>query len=372
MGYHVEIVNTKKGMQDFIMLPHRIYSKDPNWIAPVDSEILRVLNEKKNPYFESASLDKFVCYRNNEPVARAVIVINSEYWKRWNQKTAFFGFYEAIYDQEATTQLFSFLETYCLQKGAEYLEGPFNPNHYSEIGILSENFDMPQFFETYNPKWYKQRLLNIGFTVKKSVFTRINPEFKTSVAKMNNRIHVNGRAAEFHIRYFNLLRFRRDIETMRNINNDAFSDNPYFLPLSSREYRFASKFMFLITSPKLITFIEYNNKPVGVMQAVYNVNPAFKKVNSNFSLFGLIRFLVWRNKTKEVIIYSAGIKKEYRKTIAAHLIYQSICNLSKKFNVVATTWMSDDNPLANRSVEKLGMKPYKWFVILSKKLANEQ
>ena len=72
-----------------------------------------------------------MCYFKEEPVSRAVIVINPEHWKRWHQKTAFFGFYEAIYDQQATNHLFSAMETYCRQKDAEYLEGPFNPNHYS-------------------------------------------------------------------------------------------------------------------------------------------------------------------------------------------------------------------------------------------------
>jgi len=371
MACHVEIVKGKKGLKDFFRVPYVVYRDDPNWIAPLQSEVERVLDTNKNPYFRNSILCRFVCYRNEKPVSRAVAVINFDYWKRWGKKTAFFGFYESIYDQEATTVLFVAIEKYCRDNGAEYLEGPFNPNHYSELGLLVRNFEGPRFFEPYNPSWYLRRLQNAGFSVSKTVYTRLNSDFRSWVNSHHLQVHLNGQIKGYKVRHFSLFRYRKDIEAIREINNDSFSENPWFLPLSAEEYNFSSRLMFLVTSPKLIRLIEYNNEPVAVLQTVYNVNPVLRNVKGFFGLLTFVKFLFQRHKMKEIIIYAAGVKKKYRNSPAVFLLHNEVCRLSEKFSIVATTWMTDDNRALFRSMEKLGMQPYKWFVLLKKSLVKE-
>ena len=63
-------------MLDFLRLPYQIYKDDPHWVAPLSSEVRRVLDPRRNPYFEEASLELFVCYEGTVPVARAAVVIN--------------------------------------------------------------------------------------------------------------------------------------------------------------------------------------------------------------------------------------------------------------------------------------------------------
>ena len=101
-----EIVN-RKGMNDFLSLPMEIYKNDPNWICPQRSETLRVLDPVKNPYLKQALLKVYVCYYCNKPVSRAVMVVNHLYWQRWNKKSAFFGFFESLYDPGAVKCLFN-------------------------------------------------------------------------------------------------------------------------------------------------------------------------------------------------------------------------------------------------------------------------
>lgn len=356
-------------MTDFLKLPFQIYANDKNWVAPLTSEIKRILNKKLNPYFSDADLALFICYQNSEPVARAIAVVNRKYWERWNRKSAFFGFFESINNQLATNCLFARIEQYCTEHGAEMLEGPFNPNHYSELGLLTENFDSPPvFLETYNPSCYPDLLLNSGFSPAKKIHTRINYDSANYVT--NNCKVIQLKDNDFRVRHFKLWRFRSELEKIRVVNNDAFYENPYFLPLSTEEYSFSAKLMFLITSPKLITIIEYRNEPVGVVQCVLNINKILKPLNGKPGLTGFLKFIIGRLSIKEVVIYTVAIKKEFQKSPAASIIYNSLCQVAEKYQVMATTWMSDDNIRAIKSAEKLGIKPYKWFTLYNKKIVS--
>ena len=46
----IEQVTTKKGLNQFIDMPARIYRDDPAWVAPLKFERMGVLDKNKNPY----------------------------------------------------------------------------------------------------------------------------------------------------------------------------------------------------------------------------------------------------------------------------------------------------------------------------------
>ena len=151
MSYQIVSIKNRNNWVDFFGLPKQIYRHDPKWVAPLESNTKALLNPKKNPYFKQAELAIFLCYLGKELVSRAILVINYDHWYKWKKKTAFFGFFESYNDQQAVQALMEHMQAYAKSKGAQFLEGPFNPNHYNELGLLIKNFEAPPlFFETYN------------------------------------------------------------------------------------------------------------------------------------------------------------------------------------------------------------------------------
>jgi hypothetical protein len=69
MSYTVAAVSDPRRLRDFLMLPFDIYRRDPNWVAPVVSEVRRTLDPKRNPYFADALLRLFLCYKDKTPSA---------------------------------------------------------------------------------------------------------------------------------------------------------------------------------------------------------------------------------------------------------------------------------------------------------------
>ncbi len=177
MTYTVASADNPKKLKAFLILPHLIYANDSNWVAPLTSEVCRTLDTRINPYFSRASLRLFVCFRSGTPAARLAVIISRHHEERFGQKTAFFGYLEALNDPEALGRIFSAAEDYCRAEGATTLEGPFNPNHYSELGLQVDRFGTPPaFFQPYNPPYYAELLERSGFRITRRFQTMKNED----------------------------------------------------------------------------------------------------------------------------------------------------------------------------------------------------
>jgi hypothetical protein len=370
MRYQVKTVRTPGEWADFLDLPYSLYKDDPSWVAPLRAEVAKVLDAGRNPYFQGAVLEKFICYRDGQPVSRSIAVIQPRHWEKFGEKAAFFGFFESENDPEAVCQLFTAIEAYSASRGAHTLKGPFNPNHYSELGLLVENFAPPAFFEPYNPVWYAALLRTAGFRTVTRLHTRIIRDTTTLElkAKRLEEILQRARKAGYAIRPFRWLHMPSELERIREVYNDAFDGNWHFLPLSKEEYRYSASAMFLITNPSLIQFIEYKGKPVGVLHFVLNVNPALKALRGRLRPGNLFYFLQKRFSADEVVLYAVGIKKGFQRTAAIHCFVWAFCRIAQRFKTAYCTWMTEGNKSAIQSAESVGFEPYKWFDIFEKQV----
>ena len=246
------------------------------------------------------------------------------------------------------------------------IEGPFNPNHYSELGILaSSNGSFPTFFQTYNAPYYNDLLTYIGFVVSKKVHTRLNRDIKRYLSdhKCNpEKIAGNG----YRVRSFQEKEFDSELERLRDIFNDAFSENWKFLPVSQSEYRFCAKHLNLVTYPQLIKFVEHQGKPVAAIQFVLDINPYLKKFGGRQNIFRYLQLVKNKKNIRKLIIFAVGIKKAYRQTVAFRLLLQSTIDVARKYDILETTWMSPENESALHAAELLGLKVDKEFYIYSK------
>lgn len=371
MTYSVTPVSSARQMKDFLRAPFIIYRNDPNWIPPITSEVRRVLDEKLNPYFVHAKLKLFVCYKDNTVVSRTAIVINRLNQEKFGVKSAFFGFFESIDDIDAVRFLFDEAERYCRNQGVELIEGPFNPNHYSELGMQVNQFGTPPtFFQPYNPEYYNNLLEGAGFHISARFQTGKNENIGEYVFRRYGTQMILTEVNGFTIRSFSKNDFEADLERIREVYNDAFTSNWHFLPLSKEEYLFSAKYLSLVTRPELIKIVEHHGKPVGVLHCVLDINPSLKKMKGKAGPIKYFRFLRDRKKIRKFIIFSVGIKKAYQHSRVYKLLLTTFCQICLKYKVVETTWLSGENMPVVKAAEHIGLKPDKQFAIYEKKLSG--
>ena len=363
MCYRVVRVSTGKELNDFIELPFAIYKHDRNWVAPIRSELKRILDIKRNPYFRDASLVLFNCYRDNKIQARISLSVNDAYNSKALVKTGFFGFFEAFNDPAAVKLLLDEVKNYCREEIILRLEGPFNPNLYSEVGMLCSSFDSPPtFFQTYNPEYYNSLLSENGFNVLEILHTRFN---KNSSEYFNEKFKkpCELRTKELVIRDFDEKNTEKDLEHLRTIYNDAFSENWHFTPVSREEYHFVSKHLSVVTPPKLIKFVEYKGEPIAAVQFALDVNPLLRKFKGRRNPVRYFELVAKRKEIDRVLIFAVGIKKEFRNSRVTDLLFKATVEVGRKYKILETTWMYDNNRVAISLAEKLGMKRDKEFCI---------
>lgn len=371
MTYSVVSISKARQMKDFLRLPFRVYCEDPNWVPPFNSEVRRVLDERRNPYFANAKLRLFVCYKEDAIAARVAIIVNRLHQEKFGENAAFFGFFESMNDPNAVRHLFDAAEEYTRSQGVEFLEGPFNPNHYSEVGMQIDQFGKPPtFFQPYNPSYYNDLLREIGFHVSATFHTRKNGNIRQYVQERYGTKAPPSQMGNYSIRSFSKKDFKAELERFREVNNDAFSSNWHFLPLSKEEYLFSAKYLSLVTFPDLIKIVEHNGNPVGIVHCVLDINPALRKLRGKAGPLKLVRFLRDRKKIKKLIFFSVGIKKAYQHGRTYLLLFNSFSQMCREYKVLETTWMSEENSSAIKAAEYFGLKPDKNFAIYKKHLSG--
>lgn len=372
MSYSAERLSSPRQMKDFLRLPFQVYLHDKRWVAPINSEVCRTLDKQKNPYFAQAELELFVCYKDHAIACRTAIITNRLHQKTFGEKSSFFGFFESINDTEAVSRLFDEAEKYCAGKGIDSLEGPFNPNHYSELGLQVSHYGAPPaFFQPYNPGYYPNLLRAAGFRPSAVLQTMKNENIREYLRECYGTCPSPADADGYRVRSLSLNDLENELERIREVNNDAFSSNWHFLPLSREEYLFSAKFLKFVTRPELIKIVEHQGRPVGILHCVLDINPLLRKMRGRTDPVSRLRFLFGRRKIRTLIIFSVGIKKAYRHTPAYRLLFQEFRRTAQKYEVVMTTWLSKENAAVMGAAGHLGLKPDRQFAIYKKYLSRE-
>ncbi len=368
MSLRVAAVTDARTWRDFLALPRLVQGGDPLWVPPLEDEVRRTLDASRNPYFGDGRLGLFVVYRDGEAVARACAVFSRAHFRRYGP-TAFFGFFEAQDDREATQLLFEGVTSFCRAAGAREIEGPFNPNHYSELGLQTSGFERPPaFFEPRNPPYYVALLESNGFEVRKHLHTRSNPDVGAYIHQRYGPVQRPVRRGDFTVRPFRLYATGRELERIRAIYNDAFADNWHFLPVSAAEYAFSARYLFLVTYPRLVALVERGREPVGVVQCALDVNPLLRQLGGQGTPGGYLRFLRGRRRIRDVVLFATGIRRECQGGAAYELLVEYLCWALRDARVFTTTWMTDDNVPIVRAAARFGLERSREFAIYGRLL----
>ena len=86
-------------------VPYRLRRDDPQWVPPLRFERRQFLDRRKNPWFEHAEAELFLCEREGEAVGR----ISAHIDHRWDEfqggNDGMFGFFDAEDDPEVAAAL---------------------------------------------------------------------------------------------------------------------------------------------------------------------------------------------------------------------------------------------------------------------------
>jgi hypothetical protein len=152
-SYQLEEVKTKKQAREWIDLPKRLYRNEKNWICPLDDDVEKRFDPKRNELFARGDAVRWLLRNDRgEVVGRiAAFYNNGDAFGTDEVRAAGCGFFECIDDRQASTLLFDAAREWLTERGWEAMDGPINFGDRSDFwGVLVDGFSEPLYCNPYN------------------------------------------------------------------------------------------------------------------------------------------------------------------------------------------------------------------------------
>ena len=158
-------VQTKREMDDFIRLPHRLYADCPQYVPDLDTDIRDTFDPCKNAGLEYSDIQPFVAYdERGNCVGRIAGIINHRANEKWKTKNVRFGLIEFIDDTDVSSALLGAVEEWGRERGMEHIQGPMGIFDFDKEGMLVEDFERTGSMITiYNPPYYPRHIETLGY-----------------------------------------------------------------------------------------------------------------------------------------------------------------------------------------------------------------
>jgi len=372
--YRIVEVHDKATLTDFIRAPRQAQADDPNWIAPLEFE-RREAFSPKNPFFQHAEWQGFVAYQSGTPVGRITAQIDQLYLDRHDAKTGFFGLIEGIDDPALFKALTDAAESWLRERGMARILGPFNLGVNQEVGLLVEGFDTPPYFLMGHAQpHYQDRLIEQGYSGCQDMLAYVAPphfELPRLFARQLRKVQ-----KEITVRPLDRRRKEEEFAAMRDVFNDAWSENWGFVPFTEAEFRAVGSELMYIVPKDLVMIAEKDGLPVGFIVMIPNLNEIIADLDGKLLPFGWAK-LLWRLKigfptTSRVPLM--GVRREYHHSSLGPSIAIALIDAVRKtgydrgVRMVETSWILDDNDGMRKIMEHIGGSISKRYRMFEKEL----
>lgn len=370
----VRPVTNYREMGMFIDIPWRIYADDPMWVPPLRLE-RRLHFSRFNPFFKHGEWQAWIAYRNNQPVGRISAQIDQLHRERYGADTGHFGLLEGIDDTEVFAALVRTAEEWLAARHTRHISGPFNLSINQECGVLVEGFDTPPMvMMPHSRAWYGKLLEEQGYQPLKDLlayWAEIDHKMPRLMSNVIERF-----SKQVRLRKLRRDKFDEEMEILRDIFNDAWSENWGFVPFTEAEFAELGSSLRLLVPDEFIQIAEVDGRPAAFMAGLPNLNEIFAELNGSLLPFGWIRMIKYLKSrgVRTGRIPLMGVRKQFQSSpIGMALAIMVIdaprqAGLSRGIQAVELSWILEDNKAMRGILDYLGCRQYKRYRIFGKTL----
>jgi len=370
----LKVVTGRKQLGEFLALPHRLYSSDPVWVAPLNFE-QRHRFSSNNHFFEHARWRGWVAFKEGRPVGRITAQVDEMHLQQHDDGAGYFGMLEADDDPEVFSALVGAAEDWLRSEGMKCIRGPFNLHINEEVGLLVDGFSTPPFVMMGHARPYYGAALEVqGYNpVQDLLAYHVRPDFEAPRVMTKLAERVSKRVV---VRCVSRKELARDAEIMRNIFNDAWQNNWGFVPLAAAEWEETVNTLIKLMPDDYIQIAELDGEPVAFIVALPNLNEATRDLKGKLLPFGWLK-LLWRLKVRHprtARIPLMGVRQEHQHSrLGPTLAFLVIDGVRKALHArgvedVEMGWILESNAGMRNIIETIGGEAYKRYRLYEKQL----
>ncbi len=375
MNIKIEKLQGKSDTKKFIKCQHQFYINEPNYVAPLMLDQMDALDIEKNPFYQHSKIQLFIAKSDNKIVGRIAAITNDMHNKIHGDMVGFFGFFECIDNVDVAKALFDAAGEWLKSRGMTQMRGPANPSLNDTCGTLVEGFDSPPVvLMPYNPKYYDKLIKDAGLPKVMDLYAYdlwvdnyLTPKMERMQGIIRKRYEITTRDVNFK----NKEQFRKDVDTLKSLYNDAWQPNWGFVKMTDDEFEHLAKGLKMIAEPTLAFMIESKGKTVGFALGILDINQALKHNPSGATIPGVWHLLTKRKKIDSFRIIVLGVLPEYQKTGIDAILYYEYGLRCKALGMehAEASWILENNTMMNRALtQTLNGKQYKTYRMYEKNL----
>jgi len=378
----IEAIHDKRGRARFVDLGRSFSARLEHSVPQLRSELLELVNPKKNPFFGHGKVQLFIAHRAGQPVGRisaqldyVALTMPSE--QGFGPGTGFFGYFDAE-DEAAATALLQTAEQWLRDEGMNRVLGPVSLAMWEEPGLLVRGQDhAPTIMMGHHPAHYADWIEAAGYAREKTLYTS-ELDISSELPPLVQRIAKSGeRNSRINVRRVDTSRWDEEVATILSILNDAWSDNWGFVPFTPEEIAYAGKKLKTIIHEELNMIAEVDGKPVAFMLTFPDMNDVLARVNGKLFPFGWFHILRWLRKPRgsAMRVPLMGVLKDlHNSRLASQLAFMMISDIrveaSGKFESSRGElgWVLEDNQGMLAIADAIQSKVNREYVIYLKSL----
>jgi hypothetical protein len=374
-------VRSRSDLRRFMGLPQRVYANDSNWIAPLRQEVRKLLDRRRNPFFDHGEACFWVACRGDTPVGRISAQINHLHLETHGDATGNFGFLEAIDEPAIFQALLTVAEAWVRARGMTRILGPYSLSINDEIGVLISGFEYPPVAGmSHSPRYYPARLEAEGYAKAKDVhafrFELEETRNKAVSQLLQSAARIN-RDGRVRVRQVDMRRLKLEMRAAIAVYNDAWSANWGFVPVTPREVEYLLTAVRPIIRPAYTLVGEVDQRIEGFFMALPDLNELIADLGGRLFPLGWAK-LLWRlrmSTPKGSRAMLAGLSRTYQNSaLGASMLVCMLADVIKNahaagFQWVELSWVLEDNTRSMALCHQVGGQIYKTYRLYQKTLA---
>lgn len=360
-------ITTSEHIQNFLKLPLRLYAQDDNWIRPLDKDIEKVFDPKRNKFFRHGECTRWLLEDENRIVGRVAAFINRKTIHKDNaQPTGGMGFFECENHQDYAFKLFDTCKTWLEEKGMEAMDGPINFGERDEWwGLLVDGFYPPNYGMNYNPAYYKAFFENYGFKKYFAQYTYgrvISDPIINKVMEKAQRIQKNKNYTFDHLHKKHIEKYTEDFRT---VYNKAWVKHSGIGKMPKIQARNIMKVMKPLMDEKIVRFAYYKGEPVAFFIMIPDFNEFLKTIDGKLGWVEKLKFVwfKWNKKFTKNVGVAFGVTPEHQgKGVESAIVVDYSYEAHQpnyQYKHMEMKWIGDFNPRMMRVAEDVGGSIYK-------------
>ncbi|MDR2130758.1 MAG: hypothetical protein LBP56_06285 [Odoribacteraceae bacterium] len=376
MKYTTEEVTSERQADDFLRVPVGLYRGDRAWVRPLDDDIRKVFDPRRNPYFTHGECTRWLLRDERGRLAgRVAAFIDENVCRAGDYAVGGMGFFECVPDRVAAFALFDRCREWLQARGMEAMEGPENFGERNDWwGLLVEGFEPANYGMPYNPPYYRELFEAYGFRdyfQQYTYLTRLVVENLSPVVAWKSERLLKNKA--YRLCALSDISLRRAKEAFLEVYNEAWQPGLHGVGnMEMAQVETLFKNLRPVIDPELIYFAFYEERPVGFFIMIPELNYIVRHLNGKTGGLNALKFLYYRHVRRGDValglIFGVTPGFQGRGVEAAIIKFfcERIVERKSHYKWLQMSWVGDFNKAQMHLMEYVGGKRCKTHITYRK------